>query len=232
MHYIDPCVLVTDSDIWTNCRKFGVERTNSTVEVDHVLYVAHLYALLDQHISKHLHERTDHCSLPFLTSQLSSRMYFSLFRMRSAFTLLERLWWTGVLVDEVLNLLRLWPKPDTNPAANKSKHLHCTSLQITASHRSKRPTNFGFWRAKAWPGLSLSLPFFLFLTYQTGVLTRKTWSLSSHMTTLQPKVICRLAVWLCKINFTNCWLGQPQQHDVSTVELMDWQNLFTVMRFR
>ena len=57
----------------------------------------------------------------------------------------------------------------------------------------KRPTNFGFWRAKAWPGLSLSLPFFLFLTYQTGVLTRKTWSLSSHMTTLQPKVICRLA---------------------------------------
>ena len=101
-----------------------------------MLYVAHLYALLDQHISKHLHERTDHCSLPFLTSQLSSRMYFSLFRMRSAFTLLERLWWTGVLVDEVLNLLRLWPKPDTNPAANKSKHLHCTSLQITASHRS------------------------------------------------------------------------------------------------
>ena len=136
MHYIDPCVLVTDSDIWMNCRKCGVERTNSTVEVDHVLYVAHLYALLDQHISKHLHERTDHCSLPFLTSQLSSRMYFSLFRMRSAFTLLERLWWTGVLVDEVLNLLRLWPKPDTNPAANKSKHLHCTSLQITASHRS------------------------------------------------------------------------------------------------
>ena len=56
----------------------------------------------------------------------------------------------------------------------------------------KWPTNFGFWRAKAWPGLSLSLPFFLFLTYQTGVLTRKTWSLSSHMTTLQPKVICRL----------------------------------------
>ena len=58
----------------------------------------------------------------------------------------------------------------------------------------KRPTNFGFWRAKAWPGLSLSLPFFLFLTYQTCVLTHKTWSFSDQMTTLLSKVICRLVM--------------------------------------
>ena len=64
----------------------------------------------------------------------------------------------------------------------------------------KWPTNFGFWRAKAWPGLSLSLPFFLFLTYQTGVLTRKTWFLSGHMTTLLPKVICGLASGLQALN--------------------------------
>ena len=41
----------------------------------------------------------------------------------------------------------------------------------------KWTTNFGFWREKAWPGLSLSLPCFLFLTYQTGVFTHKAWSL-------------------------------------------------------
>ena len=55
--------------------------------------------------------------LPLLSRPLSSRLYFTLFLISSAFTLLERLCvWTGVFE---VNLLRLWPKPDTKPTVDQ-----------------------------------------------------------------------------------------------------------------
>ena len=108
------------------------------------------------------------------------------------------------LMEEILSLSALLPVLSSCVSGLpsvpcKSKYndfkSQYTSLQITASHQSNYRQILDF------DGLKLglvchSLPFFLFLTYQTGVLTRKTWSLSGHMTTLQPKVICRLDILL------------------------------------
>ena len=52
-------------------------------------------------------------------------------------------------LEECLVISKCYLKPLYKPANNSQSSV-------------KRPTNFGFWRAKAWPGLSLSLPFFLF----------------------------------------------------------------------